>query len=249
MFSIFKKNPNLKELIPQGYHDIHNHVLPGIDDGAKDLDATKSLLKAMHDIGIASCFATPHTLHGLWDNTTESITNAFESLKAISEHSNQTKVDRAASEYMMDSSLMERMQTSPLLTLANKTVLVEMSYQSAPLGLFEIIFEMQLQGYEIILAHPERYYFYHHNFDSYEKLKHSKVKFQLNLLSTTGYYGKDVAQIADKLLKNNMIDFTGSDIHNLKHVSYFNMPVIIKSVKQFQEAIVNNNSTFKNTAI
>lgn len=240
MFSFFKKKPTLKSLIPNGYVDIHNHVLPGIDDGAKKIEDTQTLLKSMYDLGFASCIATPHTLQGVWNNTNESITESFQQSSSIAQLPLHTHLFRAASEYMIDNSLMDRIQNSPLLTLKDKIVLVEMSFQSPPLGLFEIIFEMQLQGYEIILAHPERYYFYHQNFGMYEKLKHAKVKFQLNLLSTTGYYGKDVAVIADKLLKNDMIDYSGSDIHHLKHVSFFEKAVIIDSIKPLQQSLENN---------
>ncbi len=240
LFSFFKKKPSLRSLIPNGYVDIHNHVLPGIDDGAKNIEDTQLLLKAMCEIGIASCIATPHTLQGVWNNTTESITKSYETALPIANLPLNTHLFRAASEYMIDNSLMDRIQNSPLLTLKDNVVLVEMSFQSSPLGLFEIIFEMQLQGYEIILAHPERYYFYHQNFGMYEKLKHAKVKFQLNLLSTTGYYGKDVAMIADKLLKNEMIDYSGSDIHHLRHVSFFEKPILIDSVKPLVQSLENN---------
>uniref|UniRef100_UPI00404B933C tyrosine-protein phosphatase n=1 Tax=Flavobacterium sp. TaxID=239 RepID=UPI00404B933C len=240
VFSIFKKKPTLDSFIPNGFIDIHNHVLPGIDDGAKDLVETQKLLEAMHEIGIASCISTPHTLHGVWDNTKKTIANSFELYQSAEITTAQTKIVRAASEYMIDNSLMERIKSERLLTLKDTIVLLEMSYQAKPLGLYDIIFELQLQGYEIILAHPERYYFFHEDFDAYEKLKRSKVQFQLNLLSTTGYYGKDVALIAEKLLKKNMIDFVGTDIHNLRHVSFFKQPVIIKTTEEICKAMEQN---------
>ena len=241
MFSFLKKKPALESLLPKGYVDIHNHVLPGIDDGATDLENTTLLLQKMHQVGIAKCIATPHTLHGVWNNSTESITAAFEKTHPIADTPYQTQIVKAASEYMIDNSLMERIQSkTPLLTLKNQTVLVEMSYQSPPLGLFEIIFELQLQGYDLVLAHPERYYFYHSQFSMYEKLKQSRVRFQLNLLSVTGYYGKDVALIAEKLLKAGMIDFTGTDIHNLRHVSFFKQSVLLKNTTSLCEALEKN---------
>jgi tyrosine-protein phosphatase YwqE len=71
------------------------------------------------------------------------------------------------------------------------------------------------------LAHPERYLFYHQNTKMYHTLKDLDVKFQLNLLSTVGYYGDKVATAADFLLKENLIDFVGSDVHHMKHVNAF----------------------------
>ena len=241
MFSFFKKKQTLQSLIPKGYIDIHNHVLPGIDDGATDLANTALLLQKMHQIGIEQCIATPHTLHGVWNNTTATITEAYEKTASISDSPAQTHLVRAASEYMIDNSLLERVHSKiPLLTLKDQWVLLEMSFQQAPLGLFDIIFELQLQGYEIVLAHPERYYFYHSHFSMYEKLKQSRIKFQLNLLSVTGYYGKDVALVAEKLLKAGMIDYTGTDIHHLRHVAYFNEPVMVKNTLPLCDALENN---------
>jgi tyrosine-protein phosphatase YwqE len=240
VFSIFKKKPSLDVLIPQGFVDIHNHVLAGIDDGAKNPQETAQLLANMYKLGIAKCIATPHTLLGVWDNTQGSIKAAFQTYQAADQLAASTKVIRAASEYMIDNSLMERIQNEQLLTLKDNIVLLEMSYQAKPLGLFEIIFELQLQGYEIILAHPERYYFFHQNFKDYEKLKQSKVKFQLNLLSTTGYYGKDVATVADQLLAAQMIDYVGTDIHNMRHIHFFKHKVMIKSIAALENAISQN---------
>jgi len=244
LFPFFKKKPTLQSMIPKGYIDIHNHVLPGIDDGAADVPTSMQLLSSMHKIGIEKCIATPHTLHGVWNNTTESIQNAYQVVQPSLGQLHQTRIIQAASEYMIDNSLMDRVQQKiPLLTLKDRWVLLEMSYQSAPLGLFEIIFELQLQGYDIVLAHPERYYFYHSHFSMYEKLKQARIKFQLNLLSVTGYYGKDVANVAEQLLKAGMIDFTGTDIHHLRHVSYFNEPIIIKSISHIETAL-NQNQFF-----
>jgi tyrosine-protein phosphatase YwqE len=195
----------------------------------------------MHQLGIERCIATPHTLHGVWNNTTASITEAYQKTIPLSDTPHQTHIVRAASEYMIDNSLLDRLHNKiPLLALKDQWVLLEMSFQSAPLGLFDIIFELQLQGYEIVLAHPERYLFYHNQFSMYEKLKQSRIKFQVNLLSVTGYYGKDVAVVADKLLKAGMIDYTGTDIHNLRHIAYFGAPVLTKNTLAIEIALENN---------
>ena len=99
---------------------------------------------------------------------------------------------------------------------------------------------MQLSGYKPILAHPERYQFYHANFNEYEKLKKAGCLFQLNLLSTVGYYNKNVVEIADKLLNKNMIDFVGSDIHHQNHITAFNHKIKIKNNVALENAINQN---------
>ena len=76
MLSIFKTKPKLSELIPANYVDIHSHLLPGIDDGAKNTDESKILLQTMIDFGFSKVITTPHTMINVWDNTAETITNA-----------------------------------------------------------------------------------------------------------------------------------------------------------------------------
>ena len=78
MFSIFrKKKIKLKELIPKGYVDIHSHILPGIDDGAKTINDSLKLISKMKDMGFGKIIGTPHTYPGLYENTSDSIKNSF----------------------------------------------------------------------------------------------------------------------------------------------------------------------------
>jgi protein-tyrosine phosphatase len=244
MFSLFKSQPKLSELIPENYIDIHSHVLPGIDDGAAQLADTQFLLENMKEMGFQQCIPTPHTLPHTWDNTKESITECHKATLSNLPESLQKMIPLVASEYMIESSFLERMKNESLLTLKDKKVLIEMSYLNPPMDFKKIVFEIQMNGYTPILAHPERYSFYHQSMREYEKLKELGCLFQLNLLSTVGYYGKNVASIADKLLKQNMIDFTGSDIHHKRHIDAFQNKVLISSTKQLVEAM-KRNSVFK----
>ncbi|MFT7251139.1 MAG: protein-tyrosine phosphatase, partial [Flavobacterium sp.] len=127
-----------------------------------------------------------------------------------------------------------------LLTIKDNYVLVEMSYINPPFQLYDYIFKLQVAGYIPVLAHPERYVFYHSDVSNYAKLKKAGCYFQMNLLSATGYYGKEVAKIADQLLKNDMIDFVGSDFHHKQHVESFSNPIIIKETVALKKAAENN---------
>ena len=241
MFSIFKSKPKLSELIPEGFIDIHSHILPGIDDGSENLAQSTDLLSRLNSMGFSKCIVTPHTLPEIWENTSEGITATFNSTKLQLEEPLNNMLYRAASEYMINESFLQRLQTEPLLTLKDNYVLIEMSYLNPPLALKEIIFEIQLKGYQPLLAHPERYLFYHNNSKMYETLKKLEVQFQLNLLSSVGYYGTSVAKTADFLLKENFIDFVGSDVHHLRHVNAFENKIIIKSEKQLKVAMDKNS--------
>ena len=90
------------------------------------------------------------------------------------------------------------------------------------------------------MAHPERYAFFHHNFKNYEKLKHQGCLFQLNLLSTIGYYGPEVTKTTEKLLQNGMIDYVGSDVHHQKHIDGFYKKISFKDIAPLKKAIENN---------
>ncbi|WP_130734314.1 tyrosine-protein phosphatase [Flavobacterium sp. J27] len=244
MFSLFKSKPKLYELIPDGYVDIHSHILPGIDDGAKTIDDTEYLMKQMLDFGFQKAIATPHTMNTVWENTKETIEATKTKVeKELPVESNRLHLN-CASEYFMDDRFVDRFQTESLLTLKDNYVLVEMSYLNAPIQLFDILFELQLKGYQPVLAHPERYTFFHSNFKEYEKLKKVGCLFQLNLLSIVGYYGKEVSNVAEKLLAQDLINFTGSDIHHKNHILSFRDKIIIKSLDKFEMAI-QQNSFFK----
>lgn len=241
MLSIFKSKPILAHLIPETYVDIHSHCLPGIDDGARQASDSWDLLNGMQSLGFKQVIATPHTLPGVWDNTTASIQQAHHLLST--EHPELTENLKLgyASEYFLSDAVMEQSRARDLLCINGRAhVLVEMSYLNPPLALYDMIFQLQQDGYRPLLAHPERYMFYHGDFKHYEKLKAAGCDFQLNLLSTTGHYGKEVAKVAEKLLSQGMIDYVGSDIHHKGHLSAFYTKLQIKSITALEQAISHN---------
>lgn len=242
MLSLFKSKSNtiLADLIPAGFLDIHSHLLPNIDDGAKNIDDTLFLISEFKKLGIEKCITTPHIMSHVWENTSENILQNLENTKKSIDRTTSFKMT-AAAEYMMDERFVKLFQTEKLLTLKDNFVLVEMSYPNMPLNLYEIIFELQVAGYKPILAHPERYNFLHTKTDEFTKLKKAGCYFQLNLLSSTGYYGENVAKCADYLLKNSLIDFAGSDVHHSKHIDSFYKKIVLKNVSILKEVIQNNS--------
>ena len=240
MLSIFTSKPILKDLIPDNYVDIHSHLLPGIDDGAQTINDTLGLVAALKKIGVSQCITTPHIMQSVWENTPEVIASNLKATTEILKREVNKIPMKAAAEYMMDSHFATLFQKEPLLTLKDNYVLVEMSYINPPIQLYDIIFELQVSGYKPVLAHPERYAFFHQNFKSYEKLKHQGCFFQVNLLSTIGYYGTETAKIAEKLLQNGMIDFVGSDVHHQKHIDGFYKKILFKDIDPLKNAIENN---------
>lgn len=240
MLSFLKSKPTLAALIPNNYVDIHSHLLPGIDDGAKNLKDSQFLMESMLSLGFKKSITSPHTMANVYNNTIESINNAKERVEnELPELAKKLDL-KAASEYYIDENFIENFKSNPLLTIKDNFVLVEMSFLNPPIQLHEYLFELQLAGYQPVLAHPERYSFYHSNFKDFEKLKKMGLKFQLNLLSTVGYYGPDVTKASDNLLKAGFIDFVGSDIHHKQHIDSFARKIVIKETKAIEIAIENN---------
>ena len=238
MLSLFKSKPKLSDLIPSGYVDIHSHILPGIDDGAKTLEDTEFLLEEMKQLGFTKVITTPHTMSTVWENTPETIKNAL--TKVESKLTLPFEI-QAASEYLLDESVINKAKNGELLTLKGNFALVELSYLNAPIQLYDFLYQLQLAGYHVVLAHPERYSYFHSNKKEYQKLKKAGCLFQLNLLSTVGYYGKDVAETAKYLLKKDLYDFTGSDIHHKNHIKAFQNKIIVTNGEKITEVMKKNS--------
>jgi tyrosine-protein phosphatase YwqE len=126
----------------------------------------------------------------------------------------------AAAEYMLDDYFMELIkQQKPLRTLHQNLLLTEIPYASEPVNLEEILFNIITEGYRPVLAHPERYYYLHRNFDGYKMLKDQGFLLQVNLLSLAGYYGRDVTRAAKYILETGLADYVGTDLHHSRHLS------------------------------
>lgn len=244
MSTQLKSKYYLKDILPKNYIDIHNHLLPDIDDGTRTVKETNYLIAQMKSININAAIATPHILNGLWDNNHETIKKAYKIATEID--SNKSFLKGYASEYMLDSSLLKKSNRKTLLVLPNNYLLVEISLISYPSNLFEILFDLKTKNYKIILAHPERY-LYLHNSIKYKELKECGIYFQLNLISLTGYYGKKVQNKAIELLENDFYDFTGSDIHSESEINqYKEVPLIVPDLKKIIKLLQKNNSFIYN---
>ena len=241
-----KKEIPLKNFFPEGFVDIHSHLLPGIDDGSKNMDNSIELISKMASYGIKNIITTPHVLGDVYPNSSEIILQKLKEVKEelVKRKMNDIKIE-AAAEYMMDEQFSKLLEKDDILTLKEKYVLVEMSFFSAPINLYEIIFEIQLKGYKPVLAHPERYIFYHNDFNHFYKLKKAGCLFQLNLLSLTEQYGKSVQKASNKLLKEGLYDFVGTDTHHHHHLELLKKIGTQKSLKNINLLLKNNIKVFK----
>lgn len=244
MISIFRKRTYLVDLL-EGITDFHNHILPGIDDGANTIDESLQLIQGFKNIGIQNFVATPHVIGEYYPNTPETISKAFKELEPNLEQS--VKINYAA-EYMMDQHFVDIIERQELLTIKKNKILVEMSYFQPPLNLNEILFKLQNNSFSPILAHPERYAYYHSkNLQKYKDLKTRGCDFQLNMLSLSGHYGIGIQKTAFQLIENRMIDYISSDVHRLDHIQKIKkIRVSSKHDKLLNEVIENSKRLFIN---
>lgn len=245
MFHFFHKKLFLKDLL-EDFVDIHCHVLPGIDDGASNVKESLDLIEKLTQLGVSQFIATPHVMQDFYPNTDETIGDAYQVLlEALATSKLSNIVINPAAEYMMDEYFEEHVLNKNLFTLKKNVVLVEMSYFQAPINLAEIIWKIKNHGYKPVLAHPERYSYYHNDKEQYTKLKQLGCYFQLNLLSLSNHYGNNVQKVAEYLINENSIDFVGTDAHKLEHVNKLNNLSLNNNLsKKVKPLILNTNNTF-----
>jgi protein-tyrosine phosphatase len=226
MFNFFKKKETTAVPVYLPFTtDIHSHILPGIDDGSPDIETSLQLIQGLYNLGIRKSIATPHIIGDMYRNTPQTIAAALEKVKAACKEAGINMELSAAAEYMLDDHFMELLQKKePLLTLHKNILLTEIAYSSTPKNLEVITANIIAQGYRPVLAHPERYNYYQQNFDKYYKLKEMGFYLQINVLSITGYYGKQAQKAAKFILENKLAMLVGTDLHHQRHLDALNDP-------------------------
>jgi len=217
--NIFKSN-KLKQPVDLGLIgvDMHSHLIPGIDDGCQTIEQSVELISLLYNLGYKKLVTTPHIISDYFKNTPEIINRGLEKLKAaLTEAQIPVKVE-AAAEYMFDEGFKNKYKTENLLTFGKKYILIECSGFLPPENFFEVLFDLKLDGYNPILAHPERYAYWHSNFEHYVTLKDREILFQINIPSLTGVYSPEVKKICEKLIDNNMVEFAGTDMHDMEYL-------------------------------
>jgi protein-tyrosine phosphatase len=220
MFSFFNKRPLPSSGALAGLVcDIHSHLIPGIDDGSPDRETSLRLIRGLMELGYRKIITTPHINGDIFPNTPDNIRKGQAEVETALQDQQIDIVFRAAAEYLLDDGFARSLAAGePLLTLKDNLVLVELSFAVPAINLKEMLFQLQLKGYQPILAHPERYLYFAANKGWYDQIRDAGCLFQLNLLSFIGYYGKDARQLAEYLLKKKYFDFLGTDLHHERHL-------------------------------
>ncbi len=222
MFSLFnrKKNEPEKEVaaLLSVETDWHCHVLGGIDDGAQSDEETLAMLKQYEKLGIKKVVATPHIHSDYFRNTPNSIKTAFDTAKKLIETYQIALELNYAAEYFANDFFLNLIENKEILTIDNQYVLFELSMQQQPLFGNKLVDGIQKLGYIPLLAHPERYRYWHNKPKEWARWREMGVYFQLNLLSLSGQYGSAERKAAEQMIELDLIDAVGTDAHSAQHL-------------------------------
>ncbi len=192
----------------------------------------------MIELGYENFVGTPHVMEDIWKNDRESILASKDILDASLKEADIKHHVRPAAEYLVDANfeLLLRGQEK-LLTIKDNWVLIEVSFIAPPPQFRDVIFEMQLQGYQPVFAHPERYQYFHLRKNALQEIRDAGCLFQCNLLSFSGYYGPNVLKAAESMAAQKMVDLLGTDLHHERHLEGLQQLKLSKALAQILEQI------------
>lgn len=195
---------------------MHSHLIPGIDDGVKSNEESFAVIEQFVDLGYSRIITTPHVMTDYYGNTGATITQAYQQFLPALQRKGIPVTFEFAAEYYLDEEVIGLVKRKEkLLTFGDRYVLFETNAISEPMQLKEFVFDLTLQGYKPVLAHPERYQYM--TLEKAEDLVNRGVHLQINLLSLIGFYGPPIQKIAEKIIERKFAHLLGSDCHNLDH--------------------------------
>lgn len=223
--------------------DIHSHLLPGLDDGVTTVEESILVIEGMRSMGIQKAITTPHVMHDTYRNTPEGIRDALSKVQdALKQASIPFKLE-AAAEYYFDEGFLDKLkQPEKLMCFGNRHVLFELSFLNEPSVLIDSVFQMQMSGLVPVLAHPERYLFFHRKKDQLSDLHRRGVLFQLNINSLGGYYGEEARKMAEWMVDQAMVDLIGSDCHGMRHLEAMQQLTHCKYFRKLSKRTLLNDS-------
>ena len=228
--------------------DIHCHILPGVDDGSPDTATSVELVKRMKNWGIERIIATPHITESTFENTPDILDPALQELQdALKTSCPDIELSRA-SENRIDDFFRAQLASGQITAYPNRYILVENSFIQEPWQLDQFLFDLTMQGYRPILAHPERYHYYFEGRpERYDQLHRAGTLFQINVLSLAGAYSKTEKRVAEKLIEKGYVDFLGTDLHKSRHADAIDEYLTTKDARRHFDALkgkIHNDTAF-----
>ena len=207
-----------KQAIVLPPRDVHNHLLPGVDDGFRRAEDSLEAIRRLSGAGVKEIVFTPHKNPDVYPDETEAhFRQVYADLvpRIPAEWGVRTSL---AAEYMVVKDFEQRAQDPDLLTYADGSILIEMSYYFRSENLEDTVFALVMAGKKPVLAHPERYLYMVDSLSDFERFQDMGCRFQLNWLSLTGAYGPASMKILNHLMNKDMYSFVCTDLHSLRQL-------------------------------
>ncbi len=221
IFDFFgKRDKKLKEKVDLSllHTDVHSHLIPGIDDGSPDMATSLAMLRELERLGYKKIITTPHIKAEIYETDVNDLEAMCDKLRSAAKAEGIGLEIEVGAEHLLDEGIRQRLKDNLFKTFCGKHLLIELPFLEAPMGFKDYLFELQLAGYKLILAHPERYLYWSKDFDKFIELHDQGILFQVNIASFSGYYGEPSLRLAKKFADNDMIELLGTDVHGQKHI-------------------------------
>ena len=214
--------------------DFHSHIIPGIDDGARNIDETIQLLEEASKIGFDGVVLTSHYIENYFESNEKQRLEIIQNIQEVLKKDNKNIKLYIGNENYLSNNLINLIKDKKASSINNsRYVLFEMplTIEKEPMNLTDVIYKLQGNKFVPILAHPERYTFIKKNPQLVYDLVDMGVLMQSNYGSILGQYGKRTETVAKILLKNNLVHFLGSDVHR-ENTIYKRIPEALYKIEK-----------------
>lgn len=211
--------------------DLHSHILPGLDDGARTIEETFNLIKEAEEAGFEAIISTSHYMEGYYETNVAERDVWLQSIQKNLHIKNLGMKLYLGNEIYFSEHIIKLLEERRASTINDTSyVLFEMPLNAEPLNMYDVIYSLLQYKLVPILAHPERYSFVQQEPELIYDLIQKGVLMQCNYASIIGYYGEKAKLIAKKMFENKSVHFLGSDVHRPKTI-YPRIPNILKEIQ------------------
>ncbi|MEJ6951728.1 tyrosine-protein phosphatase [Natronospora cellulosivora (SeqCode)] len=226
--------------------DIHSHILAAVDDGVRDMEESMAIVRESIKEGIKGIVATPHFMEEGYRPGIDEIREKVSRLEEEIEKENLDFAIYPGAEVFVYPGLARDLSEGLIATINDSSyILLEFPMNYIPANIDELFYDLKVMGYKVIISHPERYREIVQDPNRMLNWIEEGVYAQLNAGSLIGFFGQEVQETAEILLRHNMIQFIGSDLHSLEARGQ----CLAEGVKRLEEIIgeegrriIKNNS-------
>ena len=206
--------------------DVHSHIVPGVDDGAENLVQSMALIERLVELGYQRAILTSHIHSDIYPNSKNTLTEPFLELQeAVGKRWPGFQIHLAA-EYFLDHHFEDCIAANDLMSFPAvdendrpiRCVLFEFGFHEPPMNHHQVLFDLQMAGYTPVLAHAERYPYWHRQINELESLNDRGVWITVNGASLAGAYGPETYKVAKTLIERGMVKTICSDAHAERHI-------------------------------